>query len=107
MCVGAEGCDLCTEMRGAHGGRHTHERKRKKERRRKGREGRRAEEEKKKEEKQRGGTTGGTYCQVGPRGVARVAPLSDSTHKREVGKTLAVGIKIRKKGRQKRRVLRS
>lgn len=53
--------------------------------------------------KKRGGTTGGTYCQVGPRGVARVAPLSDSTHKREVGKTLAVGIEIRRKGRQKRR----
>ncbi len=55
------------------------------------------------EEKERGGTTGGTYCQVGPRGVARVAPLSDSTHKREVGKTLAVGIEIRRKGKQKRR----
>lgn len=59
------------------------------------------------EEKERGGTTGGTYCQVGPRGVARVAPLSDSTHKREVGKTLAVGIEIRKgKTEEERRGLR-
>lgn len=56
-----------------------------------------------KQKRKRGGTTGGTYCQVGPRGVARVAPLSDSTHKREVGKTLAVGIEIRRKGKQKRR----
>lgn len=46
----------------------------------------------------RGDTTGGTYCQVGPRGVASVAPLSDSTHKREVGKTLAVGIEIGSEG---------
>jgi len=43
-------------------------------------------------ERESGGTTGGTYCQVGPGGVARVAPLSDSTHKREVGRTLAKGI---------------
>lgn len=49
---------------------------------------RRRRKRRKKEET--GGATGGTYCQVGPRGVARVAPLSDSTHKREVGKTLAV-----------------
>lgn len=40
-----------------------------------------------------GGTTGGTYCQVGPGGVARVAPLSDSTHKRRWAKKLAVSIK--------------
>lgn len=45
-------------------------------------------------EEETGGATGGTYCQVGPRGVARVAPLSDSTHKREVGKTLAVCQKL-------------
>lgn len=38
------------------------------------------------EKKERCGTTGGTYCQVGPRGVARVAPLSDSTHKRRWAK---------------------
>lgn len=64
-------------------------------------------EEGEEEEKERGGTTGGTYCQVGPRGVARVAPLSDSTHKREVGKTLAVGIEIRKgKTEEERRGLR-
>lgn len=37
------------------------------------------------EQRERGDTTGGTYCQVGPRGVARVAPLSDSTHKRGGG----------------------
>lgn len=36
-------------------------------------------------QRERGDTTGGTYCQVGPRGVARVAPLSDSTHKRGGG----------------------
>lgn len=66
-------------------------------------EGEEDERRRREEEKERGGTTGGTYCQVGPRGVARVAPLSDSTHKREVGKTLAVGIEIRRKGRQKRR----
>lgn len=52
----------------------------------------RGERRRKKEET--GGATGGTYCQVGPRGVARVAPLSDSTHKREVGKTLAVCQKL-------------
>lgn len=50
-------------------------------------------------EEQRGGTTGGTYCQVGPRGVARVAPLSDGTHKREVGKILATGIQTREKAK--------
>lgn len=61
------------------------------------------ERRRKAEKKERVGTTGGTYCQVGPRGVARVAPLSDSTHKREVGKTLAVGIEIGRKGKQKRR----
>lgn len=61
------------------------------------------EERRRRRKKERGGTTGGTYCQVGPRGVARVAPLSDSTHKREVGKTLAVRIEIRRKGKQKRR----
>lgn len=33
----------------------------------------------KRRKKETGGATGGTYCQVGPRGVARVAPLSDST----------------------------
>lgn len=32
--------------------------------------------------------------------MARVAPLSDSTHKRKVGKTLAVRIKIRRKGKK-------
>ena len=53
--------------------------------------------------RERGGTTGGTYCQVGPGGVARVAPLSDSTHKREVGKTLAVRIEIRRTGNERRR----
>lgn len=40
----------------------------------------------KQKKRERGGTTGGTYCQVGPRGVARVAPLSDSTHKRRWAK---------------------
>lgn len=29
-----------------------------------------------------GGVGGGTYCQVSPRVVARVAPLLDNTHKR-------------------------
>lgn len=66
------------------------------------REGKQGGEEK--VEWERGGTIGGTYCQVGPRGVARVAPLSDSTHKREVGKTLAVGIEIGRNGRQKKRL---
>lgn len=42
-------------------------------------------EEEEEEDRGRGDTTGGTYCQVGPRGVARVAPLSDSTHKRGGG----------------------
>lgn len=82
-------------MRGAHVGTHGHEKVK----------GRRGEEERREKESGRDvDTTGGTYCQVGPRGVARVAPLSDSTHKREVGKTLAVRIEIRKKkGKQKRR----
>ncbi len=91
------GWELCTEMRGAHGGQHRH---RKRRRKKEGEDERRREGE---EEKEGGGTTGGTYCQVGPGGVARVAPLSDSTHKREVGKTLAEGIEIRRKGKQKRR----
>lgn len=93
------GCELCTDMKGAHGGKHTHERRRKNERRRE-------EEEEEEEERTGGGTTGGTYCQVGPGGVARVAPLSDSTHKREVGKTLAVGIKNQKKGKKRREELK-
>lgn len=86
-------CELCTEMstwRQNTDMREEEEKEGEDERRRRG------------EEKERGGgTTGGTYCQVGPRGVARVAPLSDSTHKREVGKTLAVGIEIRRTGKQK------
>lgn len=85
MTVG--GCELCTEMRSTQTQTQTWEKRKKRERTR-GRE----EEREREEVKQRGGTTGGTYCQVGPRGVARVAPLLDSTHKREVGKTLAVGI---------------
>lgn len=70
-------------MRGAHGGKHQYEKKKKKkrERTRGGREG-----EERERKKERGGTTGGTYCQVGPRGVARVAPLVDSTHKRRWAK---------------------
>lgn len=84
------GCELCTEMRGAHVGTHGHEKVK----------GRGEEEERREKERGRDvDTTGGTYCQVGPRGVARVAPLSDSTHKREVGKTLAVRIEIRRKGK--------
>lgn len=55
-------------------------------------------ERRRKKEEETGGATGGTYCQVGPRGVARVAPLSDSTHKREVGKTLAVCQKLGQRG---------
>lgn len=55
------------------------------------------------EERKRGGTIGGTYCQVGPRGVARVAPLSDNTHRRKVGRTLAVGTRRRREGKQRRR----
>lgn len=55
-------------------------------------------ERRRKKEEETGGATGGTYCQVGPRGVARVAPLSDSTHKREVGKTLAECQKLGQRG---------
>ena len=67
-------------------------------------EGEEEEEEEEERERERGGTTGGTYCQVGPRGVARVAPLSDSTHKREVGKNVSSGQwKTGRQGGQRRR----
>lgn len=57
-------------------------------------------EEEEEEEVERGGTTGGTYCQVGPRGVAWVAPLSDSTHKRGGGQNISSGFQKRREGKQ-------
>lgn len=69
-------CELCTEMVGAHVSTNGHEKV----------EGTGARWlEGGGGQRERGDTTGGTYCQVGPRGVARVAPLSDSTHKRGGG----------------------
>lgn len=50
-----------------------------------------------------GGATGGTYCQVGPRGVARVAPLSDSTHKRGGGQNISSVSKLGQRENNKKK----